>query len=392
MHSIFTIYKKEMTDLLRDRRTLIAMIILPLVLIPLILVLTGRFSKSGDDVKGQGDLRVAVVTNDNGGELMDRLKRRKDLKVLEGISPYEFKTLIRNDSIDYGLIIDKDFDAQIQNGKTGSIELFHESSSRDSSGYERVAKTITSYRRDIVDQRLEALGTNTSILKPTSLKTTNVKIKKNSIASFAGGILPVFFVMFCFIGAMYPAIDLFTGEKERGTIETLLVLPVNRFQILIGKLLVIASAGAISGLLNFLGIYLVLKFNNDLPFVSVLLNGKSVLLIGLMMIPLSTFFAGLLIPISIYAKSFKEAQSLIQPLLIVILVPVIVGMSPSFELNIKTALIPIMNVTLACKSIVGGTYEWGLIGLVFLSLFILSGLGIVLSKKGFSDEKNIFRM
>jgi len=66
-------------------------------------------------------------------------------------------------------------------------------------------------------------------------------------------------------------------------------------------------------------------------------------------------------------------------------------MLPSFEFNFKTALIPIMNVTLACKSIVGGTYEWGLIALVFLSLFVFSGLGIVFSKKGFSDERNIFR-
>lgn len=380
-----------MTDLLRDRRTLIAMIILPLVLIPVILTIAARFStpESSSEIE---NIRVAIMTNDNGQDLIKRLERRKDVELMMGISPYEFKNLIREDSIDFGLIIDKDFDSQIKKGESGELELFYQSSMpRDTMSYERLAKTIRDYRDDIVDERLSALGTNRSVLRPTRTKTTNVKVKKSTIGSIAGGILPLFFVIFCFMGSMYPAIDLFTGEKERGTIETLMVLPVNRFQILIGKLLVIATAGIISGLLNFLGIYLFMKLNPDLPFISAILNLKSAFWIIMMLIPLSTFFAGLLIPISIYAKSFKEAQSLIQPLLIVILVPVALGILPGFELNWKTALIPIMNISLASKSIVSGNYDWILISLVFISMFVFTGFGVLISKQWFSNEQNLFR-
>ena len=116
-----------------------------------------------------------------------------------------------------------------------------------------------------------------------------------------------------------------------------------------------------------------------------------IFLITLMLIPLTTFFAGVLIPASIYAKSFKEAQSLIQPLMFIVIVPLVIAMMPGFELDIFTALIPVVNVALATKEIVAGTIDYGLLSLVFVSLFVFAGIGIAVCVRWFGAEGNILR-
>ena len=195
---------------------------------------------------------------------------------------------------------------------------------------------------------------------------------------------------------MYPAIDLFTGEKERGTIETILTVPASRLQILIGKMLVVVISGVISGVLVILGLYLTLRFNPDVPdmvlnIANQILTPLNLGLIILMLIPLTTFFSGILIPVSIYSKSFKEAQSLITPMTFVVILPLIVAMMPGFKLTVMTALIPIVNVALATKEIVAGTIDYGLLGLVFLSLFVFAAIGIGMCVKWFGSEGNILR-
>lgn len=381
-----------MKDLLRDRRTIMAMMVLPLILVPVIFTVMARVALPNDSNSGAfQNIRVAIQTNGNGAELMQRFQRRKDLDIKEGLSPHEMNRLILDDSLDFGLIVDQNFDAQIEKGKTGKLELLHKSSPTDTLFYASFLQTIRDYRKVLIEERLASIGANTSLLNPTDLEEKNLNPKKNLIGAFAGSILPIFFVIFCFMGAMYPAIDVITGEKERGTIETLLVLPASRFHILLGKMLVIVTCGFISGLLTFFGIFLFLQFNADLPFISVILTGKAVMLILIMMIPLTTFFAGLLIPVAIYAKSFKEAQSLLQPLVLVIVAPAIVGMFPGITLNPGTALIPILNVSLASKDIVAGSIDYGLLALVYLSLFGIAALGVVLAQRWFGDEANIFR-
>jgi len=204
------------------------------------------------------------------------------------------------------------------------------------------------------------------------------------------------FVLFCLMGAMYPAIDLFTGEKERGTIETILSVPASRLQILIGKMMVVVISGVVSGVLTILGLYLAMKLTPDIPdfmkdIAADILSPSSLLWIILMLIPLTTFFSGVLIPASIYSKSFKEAQSLIQPLVFVVIMPLIVGMMPGIELNTMTALIPVVNVALATKEIIAGTIDYGLLALVFLSLFAFAAIGILICVRWFGHEGNILR-
>ena len=395
MGNIFTIFKKEMLDMLRDRRTVLTMIVMPILLMPLIISVTSKIASDRIKKAQAKDIKIAINTNDNGADFVKRFKRQKDVKVIEGIDKADFEKLIRDDSLDIAIEISEDFDTQIKGGKTAAVKLFYDSTD-EGLFMARMKKTIKSYGENVLGSRLDSIGINNAMIKPITTSQEDVYTEKESFGKMAGGFLPYIFVLFCLMGAMYPAIDLFTGEKERGTIETILTVPASRLQILIGKMLVVVVSGVLSGVLTILGLYLTLRFNPDVPdmvlnIANQILTPLNLGLIILMLIPLTTFFSGILIPVSIYSKSFKEAQSLITPMTFVVILPLIVAMMPGFKLTAMTALIPIVNVALATKEIVAGTIDYGLLGLVFLSLFVFAAIGIGMCVKWFGSEGNILR-
>ena len=396
MNTIWTIFKKEMLDSLRDRRTLLIMVVVPTIFIPLLLTMGSVFMLNENVESMEKNLKIAIKDHDNGKELMKRLKRRRDMIIQEVEDMDATEELVRLDTFDLALEISPEFDQQIADGGTGLTTIYHKSI-KDTLLYARLESTLLGLNEDILENRLDSVGITASFIKPIKTQSRNVYSMKESIGKMAGGFLPYFFVIFALMGSMYPAIDLFTGEKERGTMETILTVPVGRLQILSGKMLVVIIAGVVSGMLTLAGFYLVLKFNTGLPaFVSTMvdefLTMKTLALIALMLIPLSTFFAGVLIPTSIYAKSFKEAQSLINPFLFVAIIPLFIGAIGNVELNFMTACIPVLNVALATKEIVAGTINYGLLGIVFISLIAFATIGILLCVRWFSSERNLMRV
>ena len=395
MKNILTIFKKELKDTLRDRRTLITMLVLPTLLIPVLSMVMMKVAKSQMDKSSEKALTIAVFDDGNGGDLVDMIERRKDVVLLKDIDPIQFKDLVKEDSIDLGVVIQAGFGDAIRDFNTGTIDVTYNST--DEIPLKRLTKTIDEYSDGVLAIRLDSLGANNATINPVSIKETDAYTDAEGMGKAIGGFLPYIFVLFCLMGGMYPAIDLFTGEKERGTIETILTTPVTRLEILLGKMGTVVLGGVVSGILAIFGMYLALKINADIPdhFKNVILsvlNPKSVSLIILMIIPLTVFFAGLLIPASIYSKSFKEAQSLIQPALIVVILPLaVVASIPSLKLTFITALIPIVNVALACKDVIADTIDYGLLAVVFASLVVFAGLGVALCVRWFGDEGNILR-
>ena len=223
----------------------------------------------------------------------------------------------------------------------------------------------------------------------------NIASKKEMIGRLAGGILPYVFIAFGFIGCMYPAIDLFTGEKERGTIETLLTTPVSRIQILIGKMAVVVLSGLLAATSALVGLFFAIKvmsFEGNaqiMEIVQSILTPGFVLMLFFLLFPLTVFFAGVMVPIAVYAKSFKEAQSIITPLNIVMVLPAMVGLFPGIDLNIVTACIPVINIVLSTKELIAGTLEPGLLFLSFGIMVALAMVAVFISYKRFDKETNV---
>ncbi len=395
MKTIFTIFKKEMLDTLRDRRTLFIMIIVPLLLLPMIFTVMGMVQSSQHEEAMNKTIRVAITDNNNGAELLQTIQRRRDVQVVPNENREEIRKMIREDALDLALEISPSFDESIAAGKTGELTIYYNSTS-DSLVYSALDKTIQNYHKNILAQRLEVLGATTATIKPTKIIRKDVYTRTESLGKMIGGFLPYVFVLFCMMGAMYPAIDLFTGEKERGTIETILTIPADRLQILLGKMAVVVLGGVCSGLLTIVGMYLALQLGMGIPdfirnIVLSILTPKSIFLVLLMLFPLTVFFAGVLIPISVYARSFKEAQSMIQPMMFLVFIPLIIGMVPGIELSRTTAIVPILNVALASREIVAGTIDFSLLSVVYLSLFSFAALAILICVKWFEKEGNVLR-
>ena len=194
---------------------------------------------------------------------------------------------------------------------------------------------------------------------------------------------------------MYPAIDLFTGEKERGTIETLLTTPISRWQILVGKMLVIVSSGMLAATCALIGLFVSIEFldivqNKEiLDIVHGILTPLFIVSMFSLLLPLVVFFAGVMIPIAVYAKSFKEAQSIITPLNFVMVLLAMIGFFPGIELNAMTAAIPVVNIVLATKELISGTLSIGYYAISLGIMLILATLSVVVSYKQFGKESRI---
>lgn len=395
MKQIFIIFKKELRGTLRDRRTVLAMMVFPLLLIPSILSVSMTFQASQSDKAMNKELRIGIVGNGNGKEFTRALGYSTGIIVVENMEEKALKNLVKSDSLDAGIIIATTFDKSIAENRTGTIEYYFNSTDAPQIK-ERIESSIELFENGVLTDRLDSLKISDAVINPIQIIEKDVYTSKESMGKMIGGFLPYLFVLFCMMGAMYPTIDLFTGEKERGTLETILTVPASRLQILLGKMGVVVTTGVISGIMAILGLYAALQFNPDAPefFINIInsiLKPGAIALIVAMLIPLTIFFGGAMIPVAIYAKSFKEAQSMIQPGLIVVILPLVIGMMPGMELHFGTALIPILNVALASKEIIAGTINYSLLALVFTSLITFAVIGVWLSIQQFGKESNILR-
>lgn len=229
---------------------------------------------------------------------------------------------------------------------------------------ERAKAVSTALEKNAQSVRLSELNINPQEITPLQMVYVNTASPQQMIGEFGGAILPYLFIVFGFIGCMYPSIDLFTGEKERGTIETLLTTPVKRWKLLIGKMLVIILSGLMASTFALIGLWVSIEFldivkdQQILDIIHDILNPKFLISMFGLLIPLTVFFAGVMVPIAIYAKSFKEAQSIITPLNIVMVLPAMAGFFPGISLDLTTASIPVINVVLASKELIAGTLDW----------------------------------
>jgi len=391
-----TIFLKEFTDTIRDRRTLFVMIIFPLLLVPLMLIVVTKLQTSSIKKAEEKIIRVGMVTHGNALVLADMLMQRKGLRVIEGIPADSAEAFIQRDSLDAVIIVAQDFDAQVAQLHAGKVKLFYKSSEDYDMVKRRLTSVLDGYEKTLTAARFKKLNLDESIVNAVQLEEHDVASVKERLGKAVGGMVPYIFVIFCFMGSMYPAIDLAAGEKERGTMETLLTAPVSRFEILLGKFAVVVLTGILSAGVSILGIFVVVRQIEEIPpelmqAIMSILDVKTILLVFSLLLPLTIFFAAFLLSLSLFAKSYKEAQSLISPLTILVILPVLVGVMPGIELSTVTAMIPVLNVSLATKDIIAGTIKPMLLAEVYLTLITLGALSLWGCTKWFEREETIFR-
>ncbi|HET8963017.1 MAG TPA: ABC transporter permease subunit [Chitinophagales bacterium] len=401
MKNIITIFRKEFIDVTRDKRTLYMMLLMPLLLYPVLITVVTNFIESQQEKADSSITRIGII--DTGGEMIfDEYVATTNQTVIThlAIDTITAKQLVTTDSFDVIYWFPSTFVAAIDSILPTSYNYYYNSTNNEYK-VDGIRKMDGAFQSELGAKRIAQLQINPIQLNPAISHGINLASEREQTGAIIGGMIPYFFMIFCLLGCMYPAIDLAAGEKERGTLETLLVSSASRVEIYVGKFLVVALSGFISAISAIIGMLIAAKINFDSSdmasggAMAELMNGilepGTILQLLLILLPLNIFFAAVLLMLSIYARSFKEAQSYISPLMIIVVLPAIIGMMPGVRLDNTTAFIPILNVSLGAKEIISGIAQPMPLILTYVSLLVYAGISLIISVRFFNNEKNIMR-
>jgi len=398
LRNVGIVYRKEMRESLRDRRTLTSMIVVPILIMPLLLIGIGVamnriIGRAQDEASS-----VVTIGGEESPKVMDALKNAKGVRIV----PYrsDFAKQISDKKLRAAVQIPSDFDASLERGSAGNIVIFNHKGDI-SSGFaaQKLDSFFRDYRDKAIQNTLQARNLPNTLVKPFDIKQENVASAQAVGGEVLGGILPYIIIILCLTGAMYPAMDLTAGEKERGTIETILSSPVSRVHLVLGKFLTVLTASLCSGLLALISMstsFVIAKqfvpksAGPDNPF-NFSIGLPTVGIIFLMVVPLAVLFAAGLLAIALCAKSYKEAQSYISPLMIVVIMPAVIGMLPGVEMSARMSIIPVLNTSLICKEIATGTYHWNSIFTILISTSVYAAAALYIAVKLFQREDVLFR-
>ena len=404
-NAIRTVFFKELTDTLRDRRALLTTIVLPTVLIPGMIFGAG-FVMSKIVKKARSEaFPVMIIGAEHAPVLVAAIEENEGFEVRPPAENY--RDQISNKQIRLAVDIPVGFEATVAaGGEIPELKLYHyEGEMKSSMGRGQMWSFLDEYRSEMVKEGLLARGLPEALVNPFDVVSENVAPPEKVGGNTFGGFIPYIIVILCFTGAMYPAMDLTAGEKERGTMETLLCSPVSRVNIVLGKFLMTLTASVATMLLSLVmfGVSAVLagkvfagggdggSGEGGGQGMMMLIDPAGLIGVFAMIVPTAVLFAAGLLTVSLFAKSFKEAQSYVSPGMILVILPAVMGLLPGVELSPKTALIPITSLSLVCKEMLSGVWNWHYIALIFSSNTIYAGIALWLCVKMFNREDVIFR-
>ena len=413
--SVWLIYRREMLDQLRDRRTLFTIAILPILLYPLlgmVLLQIAQFKRESPIsvcVLGRDHLDVptALFEADSFAEGLDEGGGKIELihydwgtiklgrEVQEETSGW-----IQDGRFDLVLVIPPEFldHSARTTQEVANLQLYYDVTSDESRvARARVIAILNQWQSRWVRGELAATGIEESVLNPFRLDEVDVAPQQSKSAAFWSKMLPFIMLVWALTGAFYPAIDLVAGEKERGTLETLLCSPASRAEIVWGKLCAVTTASMSTAVLNCSSMLV----TSSLIFKQIPLgSGAAVgapplvpmlwLLIAL--VPLSFLFSAVALAAAALAKSSKEGQYYLMPLMMITLPLVLIPMLPGIELSAGTSLIPVTGMFLLVRSLVEGDYLVAalhvpmVLGVTTLCLW----LAMNWAKRQFEDEAVLF--
>jgi sodium transport system permease protein len=397
--AIRIVYGKELRDSLRDRRTIISMIVVPVLVMPMLMFGVGALMFKTMTKARQEVPHVMIIGGENSPKVLSALRAARNLQVVPATG--DFTNQIVEKRVRAVVKLPPDFDAAIAGGEKAEVDIY-EYAGEMKSGF--AAENLDAFFRNMrdatVQERLESRGVPVEVLKPFTIQRQNVAPPAKVTGSLLGGILPYIIIMLCLTGAMYPALDVTAGEKERGTMETILCCPVGRTDLVLGKFLMVLTASVGTVVLSLLSMgatFHIAKraMADSMPREA--LQTVATIDIGgvagvfLMLLPVAVMFSAVLLMVGLFSKSFREAQSYCGPLILVAVVPTVVAMLPGVDLNASLAVVPLLNVSLVCKEMISGTWHWNYIVLIFGSACLYAAAALAATVWMFHREEVLFR-
>ena len=349
---IFTVFRKEILENLRDRRTIFNALLMGPLLGPLLFIGLSSFMINRQMDKAEKPLEVSVIGAEYAPNLVEALKQQ-GLKPKPPVENPEQK--IRDQEEELILRIPSDFSASWRKGEMAQIELLFDSSQRDSSTpVERLNRMLERYNQRIGAMRLVARGLDPMIVSPISIGERDFSTPQGRSALLFS-MLPYFLIITAFIGGMYLAIDTTAGERERQSLEPLLINPVARWKIMGGKLMATFAFAMTSLCLGLLAFAASGKFLPAEKLAMTLeLGPRFALLTLLVMSPLVLLASALQTLIAAFAKSYREAQTYLSVLMLLPMLPTLfLGLVP-LKAKLWMMVIPLLGQHMLITKLVRG--------------------------------------
>lgn len=388
------VFKKEFTDIFRDRRTWIASVLIPVLIFPVMFYLMGM-GKSQLEQRLELDIPIFIDSAQQNTDFINYMKSAPGLILVQTDQPREdllagkIKTIV---------VVEASFAENISRGIPAGITLlFDEVSDESGMATSMVERAINVYSDQIRNQRLEALGIPPELIQPT-LVSWEAYVPEGREAR--GGmalmmltfLLPFLLMLYPVVGGMPAAIDLGSGEKERMSLEPLLSTGADRLSILLGKYLTILLASIIGVLTSLLGIYAASLISPDMLPTGVSLSLAAIAVLIGVSLSIAMILSGVMLSISVFAKSYKEAGTYLGPISIFLMIPTYLTMFSDIR-TIPTAsfFVPFLNSVLLMKEVLVDIINPLHIAMTFGVSALLVVLSLWWTKYMFSRESVIFR-
>lgn len=378
------------------KKALLVNIILPMLFIPIIFVIASVATKSAVEVKPE-KTPICIIGKENSKTITSIIEK-SEFKIVSSSNP---KKDLQDGKIKAILIIPKDFEIMISQEKQTNLQILTNETDLKSSNVGNIlSNLINEFSKQVVKQRLVQKKLDPSIIEPIVVKKENVAPPKKQSATILAFLIPMFLALWAALGGLNIAIDITAGEKERGTLEPLLTTAATRSSIVTGKYLAVSIMSLLAGLSSLTGIILsfVLLPNalgatyKNSPFSDYSVSPATVLIMLLVVFLTAIIFAAIEVAIASYARSFKEGQSYLSPIsLIVVIPPYLTMYKMPNELTDIYFVLPLVNAISILKELI-----YDIVNLQHLGLFIISSLvyiiiSIKFAASMFENEKVLFR-
>ncbi|MBD5542258.1 MAG: CPBP family intramembrane metalloprotease [Lachnospiraceae bacterium] len=394
MRRIGALLKRELKDILRDKKTLFTMVVIPILLYPLLII-------------GMSVLMSAIMSSQ--AEKTYLVAFDTDAAVEK-----EFETIFKENKEDIGYQIEiadvsnyeealdaEEIDAFVRETGEGAYALNYLSAKdKSATAVSALNSAFDIYRENLREQKIEDAGLDVeTLLNPISFQREDLSSTEESVGNLLGSMMPFFIIVSILLGAIYPAIDVTAGEKERGTLETLLTLPVTNFEMIMSKFLAVSVIACVSAMLNVFSmggamIFLVSSSMSSMADMNISIHYETFVPGILFTLVVMMFFALLVTAVCmctcVFAKSFKEANNYATPVMLIFMFGSYVTMIPDIELTAQTAAIPIVNVALMVEGLFQFSYNYGLFAIVLFSNVAYSLLAIMILGKIYNSEAVLF--
>jgi len=385
--SALVVFRKELTETLRDTRTLMIMVVVPVLLYPAILIASEQLALFGLRQLSRDPASVGVV-GEVDSLFLEFLGDREDLILKEVTDPEES---IRSDAISAAALFSADPGVE----ESRSVVLLYDAADdRSRRGREVLSRALAAWRDTLLVRRISERGLPEGFARPLVVADSSVALPEELGGYALGRFLPMLLVVMTLLGAFYPAIDLAAGEKERGTLETLLTAPIPPGQVVAGKFLTVTVIGLMSAGLN-LGSML-LTFQTGLFQLSQAVQIEfslplpAVLVIFGTLFPLAVLFGALFLGIALRSQSFKEAQNALTPVYMLVILPALLPLFPGIEMTPFLAVMPVAGVSLLFRELMAGDATLFLGSLALLSTLVYASAALLFAADSFGREEVLF--